>query len=794
MSIYSLFNSESIAMDNIRTLFTRALFVVGLSFINTLFLHAQPGKPSFPFQAQALADSGDLTPAMLKGLDQYLTALTSKAAQQRDQFWKRDFSRRQAFTHSVAANRQLLLNRLGAEDKRVPPAMEIMTGPQLKPFTVSRQQYTVSAVRWKVLEGLSAEGLLVVPKSNPVAFVVLIPDADMSAEHLAGLVPGSGPAHGVAARLAELGCSVLIPVLVSRETKFSGNPSLKLSTSQTHREWIYRQAYEVGRHVIGYELQKIFAAIDWARGNYIQGASLPVGVAGYGEGGLLALYASALDERISSTIVSGYFNKREELWNEPIYRNVFGLLKYYSDAELAVLSWPRKLIVEQSTAPDVRPPATIKGTAPASPGLLTTPSYASAKAEWERARKMMPVGHKGFFWVSDGGKTMKDFFSTSSLNLFVKELKITQPVTAKKITLLPDAGAWINTEERQERTVRQMQAEIQRVLLLSERTRNRDVWQQLRGDTAKQAAVKEELRQKFWAQLGRMDDPSIGLNPRARMLERTEKWTSYLVKLDVWQDVFAWGVLQIPNDLKPNEKRPVVVCQHGLESDPYDVISTDPKSRFYHFYKGFSSTLADRGYITFAPANLYKGEDDFRVLQRKTNPLGLSLFSLIIGQHQTMINWLKQLDFVDAGNIGFYGLSYGGKTAMRVPAIIKDYKLSICSGDFNEWVRKVATTDYPFSYVYTEEYDMMEWDLGHTFNYAEMAALIAPRPFMVERGHYDGVATDEWVGYEYEKVRRHYDALGLKERTRIEYFPGPHSINGIGTFEFLDKFLRPVIK
>jgi hypothetical protein len=41
----------------------------------------------------------------------------------------------------------------------------------------------------------------------------------------------------------------------------------------------------------------------------------------------------------------------------------------------------------------------------------------------------------------------------------------------------------------------------------------------------------------------------------------------------------------------------------------------------------------------------------------------------------------------------------------------------------------------------------------HTFNYAEMAALIAPRPFMVERGHFDGVAPDETVGYEFAKVR-----------------------------------------
>jgi hypothetical protein len=85
---------------------------------------------------------------------------------------------------------------------------------------------------------------------------------------------------------------------------------------------------------------------------------------------------------------------------------------------------------------------------------------------------------------------------------------------------------------------------------------------------------------------------------------------------------------------------------------------------------------------------------------------------------------------------------------------------------------------------------MPEWDLGHTFNYAEMAALIAPRPFMVERGHYDNVATDEWVGYEFEKVRRHYDLLGLPRSVRIEYFPGPHTINGKGTFEFIDQFMK----
>jgi hypothetical protein len=61
---------------------------------------------------------------------------------------------------------------------------------------------------------------------------------------------------------------------------------------------------------------------------------------------------------------------------------------------------------------------------------------------------------------------------------------------------------------------------------------------------------------------------------------------------------------------------------------------------------------------------------------------------------------------------------------------------------------------------------------------------------MVERGHRDGVGPDHWVGYEYGKVRHLYADLKIPERTTIEFFDGPHMINGVGTFEFLHHHLR----
>jgi hypothetical protein len=241
----------------------------------------------------------------------------------------------------------------------------------------------------------------------------------------------------------------------------------------------------------------------------------------------------------------------------------------------------------------------------------------------------------------------------------------------------------------------------------------------------------------------------------------------------------------VPKGLKPGERRPVVVCQHGRNGLPRMLVDGRETA-----YNQFAARLAERGFVTFAPHNLYRGEDRYRWLCRKANSVEATLFSFIIAQHDQVLRWLEQLPFVDGRRIAFYGLSYGGETAVRVPPILDKYCLSICSGDFNQWTRKVAATDQPFSFMRTIEWEMPYWNLGQTFDYAEMAYLIFPRPLMVERGHLDRVGRDQWVAHEYAKVRFLYAQLGLGDRTEIEFFQGGHSINGQGTFAFLHKHLN----
>jgi dienelactone hydrolase len=560
-------------------------------------------------------------------------------------------------------------------------------------------------------------------------------------------------------------------VLIDRQDTWSGNPKLRRRTNQTHREFIYRMGYEMGRHIIGYEVQKVLAAVDWftqAKGH------APVGVAGYGEGGLLALASAALDERLAWAVVSGYFAPREAVWQEPIYRNVWRLLHEFGDAEIAALIAPRGLLINLDRGPVVEgsPPAR-SGRSEAAPGRLLPSDPQAVQREVDRAAPIFKQLHQTLF--TNRGVDGYRFFLPR---------KSARPPGARPTDRRQD----FDPTARQKRQFDQLVAFTQKLLHESEARRQEAFWSKLDYTSLdKYRASCEPFRRQLAEEvIGKLPEPTEPMNPRSREVYSEPKWKGYEVTLDLYPDVFAYGILLVPKDLQPGERRPVVVCQHGLEGRPRDVVNPRERTRYYN---SFGAQLADRGYVVYAPQNPYIGQDRFRVLQRKANPLGLSLFSFIVRQHERTLDWLATQPFVDGDRLAFYGLSYGGKTAMRVPALLPRYCLSICSGDFNEWVAKNVSVDFSGSYMFTGEYEMPEFNLGHTFNYAEMAALIAPRPFMVERGHDDGVGIDEMVAYEYAKVRRLYSKLKIPERTAIEFFAGGHEIHGEGTFRFLNRQL-----
>ncbi|NLH74816.1 MAG: hypothetical protein GX456_17340 [Verrucomicrobia bacterium] len=774
----------------------------------TLFTHGVLSEVAEPLPGTALLHfTDDPAQEMVEGMHRHLDRLLGETAKKRELLWNSFRSAADGAQPSPGAdaNRARLREILGLVDRITPVSMTIMSpvkavsaaDPVAEPVARG-SNFVVHAVSWTVFRGVHGEGLLLLPDKEPVADIIAVPDCEWSPEQAVGLLPGVEVEHQFPRQLAEVGCRVLVPALIDRGNRFGGNPGVR-QTKHSQRETLWRASYELGRTPLGYELQKIFAAADWFESTHTGKADgrrdhdatatpqsnaqndPPIGIIGYGEGGLLALLAGAIDNRFTAVGVCGAFGLYSRLPEQPIDRNAWSFLERFGDAELGAMILPRALCVEFGKYPEVALTDQYGG----APGSLWRPSREQFDTELRRIQSWSPSS-KVFACYPPANsicstETMRAFLAQLAPNVDLKERPGQAPTLIDSASL-PDPAT---------RTLRQyleILEDTQHLMREAEYTR-RDFWKHcdFTGSDAFQRSAEEYRSFLRTNVIGVLAAPNRPPNPRSRFLFETNNCRSYEVMLDVCDDVFAYGILVVPKGIKSGERRPVVVCQHGLEGRPRDVADPRIDNPAYH---AFAWRLAERGFVTFAPQNPYIGRTRFRQLLRKSQPLGLTLWSYILRQHEVITDWLATLDFVDPDRIGFYGLSYGGKTALRIPPLVPRYCLSICSADFNEWVWKNVSARAQYSYLWTPEYDMPEWNLANTFNHAEFAWLIFPRPFMVERGHMDGVAPDEWVAYEFARVRRHYVSLGFGGRTEIEFFNGPHTINGVGTFDFLHRHLR----
>ena len=277
----------------------------------------------------------DLSGRMMDGAHRFVERQIAETQARSERFWKYDRSSPVAWNAAIEANRDRLREIIGVVDSRLSSAVERYGDDENPALVAETNRYRVYQVRWPVLDGISAEGLLVEPAvAAPAAHIVAVPDAGQDPEQILGLAPGLPAERQFARLLADAGCELLIPVLIRRELIPTTDAQLEKS-QQTWREWLYRQAFHMGRHPIGYEVQKVLAAVDGFRAR--RGETAKVGVVGYAEGGLVAFYAAAIDRRIDAALVSGYFDRRGRVWEEPIDRNVWSLLERFGDAEIASL-------------------------------------------------------------------------------------------------------------------------------------------------------------------------------------------------------------------------------------------------------------------------------------------------------------------------------------------------------------------------------------------------------------------------------------------------------------------------
>ncbi|HEU0138462.1 MAG TPA: dienelactone hydrolase family protein, partial [Bryobacteraceae bacterium] len=260
----------------------------------------------------------------------------AKAAAARSHYWAGE-----AWNAVVRENREHFRRMLGATDPLLEPK------PQ-KTVLAESPSHTVSMLEWPVLPvgnmGATARGsvrayaVLIVPKSSgPHPAAIVISDAAQSAADLAGLTRALPPAEQTARRLASAGYVVLAPFFVQRRTF--------CQPWTEDRSWLFRLGYQVGRHLVGTEVQQVTSAVTLLRGmSEVDGDR--VAVVGEKQGALTALYAAALDERIRAAVAANYFGTREKAFEEPEDRTLWKHLIRFGDAEVAGMIAPRALIID----------------------------------------------------------------------------------------------------------------------------------------------------------------------------------------------------------------------------------------------------------------------------------------------------------------------------------------------------------------------------------------------------------------------------------------------------------------
>jgi dienelactone hydrolase len=609
---------------------------------------------------------------------------------------------------------------------------------------------TASIVSWPILRSgtqgptvgsagmlVREYGVLLTPKAaGKRPAVVVIAEADRSAADISGLTLALSAEARHAWRLAAEGYVVFAPFFTQRKT-FS-QPWLD------DRRWLFRLGYQVGRHLTGLEIQQVSAACDFL-------AALPavdaerIAVAGHGQGGMTALYAGALDPRFRAVVVSGYFDTHANAYDEPEDRSIWGQAHRFGDAEVGTLIRRDRLIVSGAAAEELQ---------------------------------RLPPGHARVVATTNGALDE------------LGELLHPQAIPT------PNQPASVNIERLAaiaNHQLNQWQVRLRNTAIEAYATRE-NAWAAA-FDTATPAAFatwSTPMREAFMDVIGRYPKPTGPLIVRSVPVYDEPAFAGHRLSVQVYDGVHAYGILLVPKGIKPGERRAVVFTQHGLGGVPEHALGVIPDDAADRVYSRFGSELARRGYIVFAPmisTQTSVGRDE---LTRRAHLLALTPLGFEVRKFSRVLDYLETLPFVDADRFAFYGLSYGGYTALWTGPAEPRFKVVITSGHFNDWSAKTTDVTLGTSFLfYRNNFDMFNWDLLNTFNHSEIAMLIAPRAFMIEVGDRDGVvvAPRRLADAEMDRVLRLYKAIGIGDRAAIARFDGPHKVHGVETFEFLDRWL-----
>lgn len=207
----------------------------------------------------------------------------------------------------------------------------------------------------------------------------------------------------------------------------------------------------------------------------------------------------------------------------------------------------------------------------------------------------------------------------------------------------------------------------------------------------------------------------------------------------------------------------------------------------------YARQFVERGYVTFTFDFRCFGErasrdcdignrDPCNVHFIRGALLGINTLALAIHDAVRAIDYLSERPEVDASRIGCVGLSFGGTMTMWTTAMDKRIKAAVISGYLCEFasfaVRKANFCGSQFVPA-----------LRRYFDVADVAALIAPRPLLIESGIQDNVFPIDSAIRAFERLKIAYDTWEKPERLAHDVFEGGHRFHGPEAYKWFDRWL-----
>ena len=323
-------------------------------------------------------------------------------------------------------------------------------------------------------------------------------------------------------------------------------------------------------------------------------------------------------------------------------------------------------------------------------------------------------------------------------------------------------------------------------------------------DAAELAAWRSELRARLRAIIGIDTMRACPLDPQIDAPEQCDGYVQTRVVIAVEPDVRMPLYVLTPDDLRPEQRRPVVLALHGHASagkaavvgraDAPELVRTIAQHNY-----AYGVQLVRAGYIVLCPDARGFGERREPVVMADGDLLGsscqvLNNMALPLGQTVTgMWTWdlMRLLDYVatradcDATRIGCAGLSGGGAQTLWLAALDDRVRCAVISGYFYGYKDSLLRLSTNCSCNYVPGL----WQLA---DMGDIGALLAPRPLLVETGRDDGLNGERGVLNVTEQLditRQAYALLGVEDRLAHTMFEGGHRWDGATVLPWLARWL-----